>query len=79
MTISYVNKEEFLIHLKKTPPNSLEFIVFVSAAFEQSEERLLEEILYESSRVLNDGGLLFVQGLPKNVKRLGWQSPFNAS
>ena len=71
MTISYVNKEEFLIYLKKTPSNSLEFIVFVSAVFEQTDERLLEEILYQSSRVLNKGGLLFVQGLPNMLPKLG--------
>ncbi len=71
MTIIYPEKNDFVQILKDTPVNSLDFIVFITAAFDPLNIDKLKIYLSECIRVLKNGGLLFVQGRPDYLPELG--------
>ncbi len=69
--IEYPTKEELLPLLKSTPDHSVDFILLVTGIFEQSEQSRLYDYLAECVRVLRNGGLLFLQGLPERLSQYG--------
>lgn len=72
MNITYLEKSKLKKSLSEKKDNSLEFVFLVTGALleESSIEELLE-ILEDSVRILKDGGLLFVQGIPEVLPELG--------
>lgn len=71
MHIAYPNKANFGRILKETDGNSLNFIVFVTAALDPMGSDELKTYLDECVRVLRYGGVLFVQGRPDYLPELG--------
>lgn len=71
MNISYIRDVELLEELSKRKTNSLEFILLVTGALDTDNKQLLFSLLQESMRVLKNGGILFVQGIPKALPEIG--------
>lgn len=71
MNISYIRHIGLLEELQKQNANSLEFVILVTGALDTNDKRLLFLLLQEVVRVLKNGGVLFVQGIPRVLPELG--------
>ncbi|HEY84078.1 MAG TPA: site-specific DNA-methyltransferase [Chloroflexi bacterium] len=71
MNVSYAQHSELLERLTGQNSNSLEFIILATGALDTDDRKTLFSLLQESTRVLKNGGLLFVQGRPKILPELG--------
>ncbi|MCI0560869.1 MAG: site-specific DNA-methyltransferase [Nitrososphaera sp.] len=71
MNISYIKRAELLEDLSKRESNSLEFVILATGALDTSDNLSLLSLLQESVRVLKQGGVLFVQGIPRVLPELG--------
>jgi site-specific DNA-methyltransferase (adenine-specific) len=71
MNITYKSQNELLEDLTKRDAKSVEFVILVTGAFNTDDKSLIFSLLQESARVLKNGGILFVQGLPKELPEFG--------
>jgi site-specific DNA-methyltransferase (adenine-specific) len=71
MDISYVTRHGLQDKLTNQPANSLEFIILVTGALDVNARQSWFSYLVECIRVLKEGGILFVQGLPAILPELG--------
>lgn len=71
MNISYIQDIELLEELTRRDSNSLEFVILVTGALHMNDKQSLFSLLQEAVRVLKDGGLLFIQGVPGVLPELG--------
>ena len=71
MNILYPVRNNFVTILKNTATNSIDFIVIVTTALDSLKVDDLKKMLSECSRVLKNGGLLFVQGRPDYLPEQG--------
>ncbi|MFQ6100147.1 MAG: DNA methyltransferase [Anaerolineae bacterium] len=71
MHVTYPDRRSFNRTLKEARSNAFDFIVVVTAAFNQLNTDRLKVTLGECVRVLNNRGLLFVQGRPEYLPELG--------
>ncbi len=71
MNVSYVQRIELLEELSRRDSNSLEFVILVTGALDTSDKQSLFSLLQEAVRVLKNGGVLFVQGIPSVLPGLG--------
>jgi hypothetical protein len=71
MNISYVRHIELLAELSRQNSNSLEFIILVTGALDTCDKQSLFSLLREAARALKNGGILFVQGMPRVLPELG--------
>jgi hypothetical protein len=71
MNISYVRYVELLEKLTRQNSNSLEFVILIIGALDTDDKPSLFSLLQESGRVLKNGGLFFVQGIPRVLPELG--------
>ncbi len=71
MNIQYIKRAEFLEKLSQQASDSLEFVIVITGALETQDGQFLCALLAEAVRVLTDGGLLLVQGVPSVLPHLG--------
>jgi site-specific DNA-methyltransferase (adenine-specific) len=71
MNISYIRDIELLEEFTKRKANSLDFVLLATGALNTDDKPLLFSLLQESVRVLKNGGIFFVQGIPKVLPELG--------
>lgn len=71
MYIVSPNKKSFTQTIKESDNDSFNFIVFITAALDPVDIDAFKKQLKECERVLKDGGVLFVQGLPEYLPDLG--------
>ncbi len=71
MNISYVRHIELLAELSRQNSNSLEFIILITGALDTRDKQSLFSLLREATRALKNGGILFVQGIPRVLPELG--------
>lgn len=71
MNISYIQQAGLLEEFKQCDANSLEFIMLVTAAFDMKDSQSVFLLLHEAVRVLKNGGILFVQGIPNVLPEFG--------
>ena len=71
MTISYVTHRDLWDKLTNQPADSLAFVVLVTGALDPHGRPSLFSYLKECVRILKEGGVLFVQGLPSVLPELG--------
>lgn len=71
MNITYKNQNELLKDLTKRDAKSLEFVILVTGVLQNKESAKLFSLLQESVRVLKNGGILFVQGMPQELPGFG--------
>lgn len=64
MNIYYISHTKLLTDLSQRNSNSLEFVMLITGALDDADEQRLPALLLEAVRVLKDGGVLFVQGIP---------------
>src|SRR5437016_5332048 len=69
--IEYLRLSRFSKALKNTSDNSLDFILLITGAFPNANERDFMSDLDECARILKSGGLLFIQGCPRYLPKLG--------
>ncbi len=70
MNFIYSSGQTLLDRLQKQKPQSLDFVLLVTGAL-NNDRPYLETCLTECIRVLKNGGILFVQGLPHYLPELG--------
>ncbi len=70
MNLSYVEDKKLKEYLAKQDDRSLEFVFIATGALENNSEKILS-LLDDAVRVLKNGGLLFVQGLPQVLPEFG--------
>lgn len=70
MNLIYPTRQTFLETLQNQPSQSLNFLLMITGSLNESPE-ILERCLTESVRSLKDGGVLFVQGLPRHLPDIG--------
>ncbi len=71
MNIQYIKRVEFLEKLSQQASDSLEFVMIVTGALETQNSQSLLTLLAEAIRVLKNGGVLLVQGVPTVLPKLG--------
>ena len=71
MHISYLYKTELLKELSRRASDSLEFIIVVTGALDTDDKPQIFSLLQEAVRVLKNGGVLFIQGVPGILPGLG--------
>lgn len=71
MYISFVSQADILCEMSKRRANSLDFIILITGAVHEGKGNHLKQVLFETVRLLKNGGLLFVQGLPEILPSLG--------
>ena len=71
MHILYIQHIELLEELSRRDSNSLEFVILVTGALDTNDKQSLFSLLQEAVRVLKNGGVLFVQGIPSVLPELG--------
>ncbi|MBD3308352.1 hypothetical protein GF339_18085 [candidate division KSB3 bacterium] len=71
MNISYIPHTELWQTLKKCDTHSLEFVILVTGALDTNDRQSVFELLHETVRVLKNGGVVFVQGIPNILPALG--------
>ena len=71
MHIVYSDRKSFNQTLKETEDNSFNFIVIITDALGPVDVGRLKTQLDECTRVLKNGGVLFVQGRPEYLPELG--------
>jgi site-specific DNA-methyltransferase (adenine-specific) len=68
--IEYVKQKDFLNKLKSTNANSLDFIIFSIYPFIKESIELTKYCIKEGTKVLNDKGILFIQGTPEYLTEI---------
>ncbi|MBE0411259.1 MAG: hypothetical protein IBX69_16175, partial [Anaerolineales bacterium] len=71
MEIAYLHQLELLEGISRQDSCSLEFVFLVTGALDTSDKQLIFLLLQESARVLKNGGVLFIQGLPAVLPEFG--------
>lgn len=71
MNITYLSQQHLLTALETQPSDSLEFLLLVTGAMDINDIQSLEPYLVESIRILKQGGVLFVQGIPHHLSEIG--------
>lgn len=71
MRIEYPQRHELRKTLAGKESDALDFIVLATSALEIEPPADCKDLLAECVRVLRPGGLLFVQGMPKDLPELG--------
>ncbi len=71
MNISYIQHIELLEELSRRDSNTLEFVILATGTLNTNDKQSLFSLLQEAVRVLKDGGVLFVQGIPSVLPELG--------
>ncbi len=71
MNISYIQHIELLEELSRRDSNTLEFVILATGALDTNDKQSLFSLLKEAVRVLKNGGILFVQGVPSVLPELG--------
>jgi DNA modification methylase len=71
MKITHLQKIELLKELSKQDSSSLEFVFLVTGALDTSNKQSMFSLLQESVRVLKNGGVLFIQGMPCVLPEFG--------
>ncbi len=71
MHISFIPQAELLDEVSRRGAKTLDFILLITGAMREEGGFCFERLLDESVRLLRNGGLLFVQGLPEILPRLG--------
>ncbi len=66
-----VEKSQLLDRLLSTPTNSLDFLILITGAEPSEDEQRWFPYLEAAIRALRDGGILFIQGIPQTLSRLG--------
>lgn len=69
--IRYLKHSELLSGLLKSPSESQDFVLLISGAMPDKGLESLQPYLDEAVRILRNGGLLFVQGDPETLPRIG--------
>ncbi|NKQ35967.1 MAG: site-specific DNA-methyltransferase [Chloroflexi bacterium] len=71
MNITYLSQQRLLPNLEMQPSDSVEFLFLVTGAMGLVDAQFLEPYLDEAVRVLKQGGVLFIQGLPCYLAEVG--------
>jgi DNA modification methylase len=71
MNISYLRRIELWEALSRRDSDSVEFVILVTGALDTRDMRSLFSLAQEAARVLKNGGVLFVQGMPGVLPELG--------
>jgi SAM-dependent methyltransferase len=71
MNITYLKKFELSDKLFEQHSESLEFVFLVTGALNSNDKIDKLNLIQEAVRVLKNGGVLFIQGLPRDLPELG--------
>lgn len=71
MKISYLRHSELLAELNRQNSNSLDFIILATGGLDTGDKRSMFLLFQETVRVLKDGGIVFVQGVPRVLPEFG--------
>ena len=71
MNLSFIEKTKIKEYLSMQDANSLEFVFIATGALEKNSTKENFSLLDNATRVLKNGGLLFIQGIPQALPELG--------